>query len=84
MRQYLVRVLADIMCCGEVGKVPRCSWFARRADNLLMEARDRVTRLRKAGNEFDLEAMIRRASVELFSDTNAVLRCPHGRTLARR
>jgi signal transduction histidine kinase len=40
-----------------------------RADDLLKEARDRVTRLRKAGNEFDVEAMIRRASVELFSDT---------------
>jgi len=40
-----------------------------RADDLLKEARDRVTRLRKAGSELDLEAMIRRASVELFSDT---------------
>jgi signal transduction histidine kinase/ligand-binding sensor domain-containing protein len=40
-----------------------------RADDLLKEARDRVTRLRKPGNEFDVEAMIRRASVELFSDT---------------
>lgn len=40
-----------------------------RADDLLKEARDRVTLLRKARNEFDLEAMIRRASVELFSDT---------------
>jgi len=40
-----------------------------RADDLLKEARDRVTRLRKAGHGFDVEAMIRRASVELFSDT---------------
>ncbi len=40
-----------------------------RAEDLLNEARDRVTRLRKARNEFDVEAMIRRASIELFSDT---------------
>lgn len=40
-----------------------------RAEDLLNEARDRVTSLRKASNEFDLEAMIRRAAVELFSDT---------------
>jgi signal transduction histidine kinase/ligand-binding sensor domain-containing protein len=40
-----------------------------RAENLLNEARDRVTRLRKASNELDVEAMIRRVAVELFSDT---------------
>ena len=40
-----------------------------RAEDLLNEARDRVTSLRKAGNEFHVEAMIRRVSVELFSDT---------------
>jgi signal transduction histidine kinase len=40
-----------------------------RAEGLLNEARDRVTSLRKARNEFDVEAMIRRAAVELFSDT---------------
>jgi signal transduction histidine kinase len=39
-----------------------------RAERLLNEARDRVTSLRKTSNEFDLEEMIRRAAVELFSD----------------
>jgi signal transduction histidine kinase/ligand-binding sensor domain-containing protein len=39
-----------------------------RAEGLLNEARDRVTSLRKASSEFDVEAMIRRAAVELFSD----------------
>jgi signal transduction histidine kinase/ligand-binding sensor domain-containing protein len=40
-----------------------------RAEGLLNEARDRVTSLRKARNEYDVEAMIRHAAVELFSDT---------------
>ncbi|HTV96935.1 MAG TPA: triple tyrosine motif-containing protein, partial [Steroidobacteraceae bacterium] len=40
-----------------------------RAEDLLDEARDRVTSLRKVSNEFDVEGMIRRAAVELFSDT---------------
>ncbi len=40
-----------------------------RAEGLLNEARDRVTSLRKASNDFDVEAMIRRTAVELFSDT---------------
>jgi signal transduction histidine kinase/ligand-binding sensor domain-containing protein len=40
-----------------------------RADDLLKEARDRVTLLRKVGSEFNLEAMIRNAAVELFSST---------------
>ncbi len=41
----------------------------QRAEDLLNEARDRVSLLRKAGSDFDVEAMIRRATVELFSDT---------------
>jgi signal transduction histidine kinase/ligand-binding sensor domain-containing protein len=40
-----------------------------RAEGLLNEARDRVTSLRKVSNDFDVEAMIRRTAVELFSDT---------------
>jgi signal transduction histidine kinase/ligand-binding sensor domain-containing protein len=40
-----------------------------RADGLLKEARERVTVLRKARNEFDVEELIRRAAVEFFSDT---------------
>jgi signal transduction histidine kinase len=39
------------------------------ADGLLKEARARVSSLRTSSNEIDLEAMIGRAAVELFTDT---------------
>jgi signal transduction histidine kinase/ligand-binding sensor domain-containing protein len=55
-----------------------------RAEDLLKEARDRVTLLRRAKNDSDVEVRIRRAAAELFSDTTtrvSVVRSGHPRPL---
>jgi signal transduction histidine kinase/ligand-binding sensor domain-containing protein len=65
---YSFQSLAEELDTGNPLRV-RMEGSLDRAEDLLSEARDRVTSLRKARNEFDVEAMIRRAAVELFSDT---------------